>query len=192
MAILAARMKKLLPEYTVHNFGYPTHAGVISDHSDKFLSFITSTIPEGAELNFVCHSLGSMVTRATAPRIYEKYRLNRAVLLGPPNQGAQIARVLSRYKFCNSIFGPTLKELGNPSVPHSTEFLQIGVLAGSTGIPVGFLPFLPGDNDGLVLLKETLLEGAKAHKKVLVPHPLMPFSGKLAKMAAQFIRSGEF
>jgi hypothetical protein len=59
-------------------------------------------------------------------------------------------------------------------------------------VPVGFTPILPGDNDGLVLLKETYLEGAAEHKRVFIHHTIMPFSSRMAQLAAHFIEHGSF
>lgn len=192
MALMTRRLRRLLPECIPLAFGYPTRAGTISDHATLLAAYVETQIPAGATLSFVCHSLGSLVVRATAHKLAGRCQLNRAVLLGPPNQGAVIARFLARYSFPHAVFGPTLSDIGTHSIPTATDLLEVGILAGSTGIPIGFTPILPGDNDGLVLLKETYLEGAAEHKRVFIHHTIMPFSNRIARLAAHFIEHGSF
>lgn len=192
MLLMARRLKRRFPHDRILAFGYPTRSGGIANHAQRLQWFIEHEVPKGANLHFVCHSLGSLVVRATAGGLQEAYSLGRAVLLGPPNQGAITARALGRFALPRKIFGPTLNEIGALTAPPATDLLDIGILAGCTGIPIGFTPLLPGDNDGLVLLKETYLPGAIEHKRVFMHHTIMPFSARMARLAANFIETGRF
>ncbi len=102
-------------------FEYASTRGSIAEHAAAFREWIHS-LPvgadgQGARIDFVAHSMGNIVIRRALSewesgedpyRVYP--RIGRMVMLGPPNQGAMIARRLSK----TGIFGVvTGKEVWN-------------------------------------------------------------------------------
>jgi hypothetical protein len=70
---------------------------------------------------------------------------------------------------------------------------ELGVIAGDRARGFGRLVGqLPPPNDGVVMVDETRLEGAKAHLVVHSSHSGMLFSRGVARHAAAFLRDGHF
>ncbi len=119
-------------------------------------------------LSFVTHSLGGIVARGLLDDPPQEVR--RVVMCAPPNRGAALARVLSERlgPAFTALMGPAVRELasapavGQPTVP----FL---VVAGSHG-PRGLNPLIDGDDDGVVGVEETKLDGMSEHVLVRSLH----------------------
>lgn len=192
MKPLVWRLKPRFPNATVLNFGYRSRYETIEQHAVRLLAFLEKSVTQSSRLHFVCHSLGSIVVRASARRLSSRYSLGRVVMLGPPNQGSALARALLPYAIFRSILGPSLPEVAQLCVPTATDLFEIGVIAGATGGRFGFLPFLKGDNDGVVRVEETKLPGMKAHLELRVTHPMLILRSQVASLTALFIKTGSF
>jgi hypothetical protein len=67
------------------------------------------------------------------------------------------------------------------------------VIAGTLPIGLGrALGPLPGDNDGVVRVEETTIDGMSAHARVRVAHSWLPVSGKVARLVQRFVQIGRF
>jgi hypothetical protein len=188
---MARRLRRRFPETQVHTFGYPSRRSTISESSARlsaYLNQITTTEP----VSFIGHSLGGIIVRSLDLSARPKAPLHRLVTLGSPHNGAKIARFLSRYTPARSIFGPILSELGTLNLADTTRDLEIGCIVGATGMKVGFLPFLGGDNDGLVLSAEASFPGCVDRIELVSFHGLMPFSKRLSDLAGDFLERGRF
>jgi len=192
MKPLEWRLKRHFPQSTVLNFGYRSRYETIEEHATRLLTFLNQSVAPGSRLHFVCHSLGSIVLRASAERLSTAFSLGRVVMLGPPNQGSALAKALLPFGVFRKILGPSLPELANLSIPLATDLFEIGVIAGGTGARFGFLPLLKGDNDGVVRVEETTLPGMRAHLQVRVTHPMLIMRSKVARLAALFLERGSF
>ena len=156
------------------------------------LGEFTDRCSEGAPTSFIGHSLGGLIVRTLDKEALCVTPLHRLVTLGTPHQGAVIARILSRYKLANTIFGPVLNEIGAFDGSFAPRSLEIGCLAGGTNTRIGFFPFAGQDNDGLVLASEATLEQATDRKTIPVLHALLPFSASATRLSASFLLSGSF
>ncbi len=188
---MARRLRRRFPETQVHTFGYPSRLTTISEASARLSAYvnrITTTEP----VSFIGHSLGGIIVRSLDLSATTKAPLHRLVTLGSPHNGAKIARLLAQYSPARSIFGPILNELGTLALSNETRELEIGCIVGATGIKIGFLPFLGGDNDGLVLCAEASFPGCIDQIKLVSFHGLMPFSKRLSDLAGDFLESGRF
>ena len=97
---------------------------------------------------------------------------DRIVMMGTPNQGAQITEFFSRMKSYKFITGQSCKDVrpdkklaSLPEPPTPTL-----IIAGGIGSEIGFNPLLYGDNDGIVTVGETRLNGPHQFKQVKVIH----------------------
>ena len=89
--------------------------------------------------------------------------MGRLVMLGPPNNGSEIADLLLGHKLARRLLGPSLADLGTKRKQDSilsTPSYPVGVIAGTRSIdPLGWA-ILPKPNDGRVSVASTRLDGA--------------------------------
>src|SRR5690606_37247050 len=119
------------------------------------------------EVDVVAHSMGGVILR-WAMNHCEMPRLRRAVLIASPGDGAWLAGELHRrsgpiYPLSFGRAGLQLRrgEQGLCGLAGDLAMAEMGVIAGGNGTPRGmprFLP-LPGDNDGTVMVDETISPG---------------------------------
>jgi pimeloyl-ACP methyl ester carboxylesterase len=185
------RLKRLLPEKTVHRFDYSSRAQGVAQSAADLARFIEQQkIRE--PVSFVGHSLGGIVARALDATGNAPVPLHRLVTLGSPHMSATIARWLAPYSIPSTIFGPVLEELGALNLPPHANQLEIGCIVGGLKNRFGFFPFFGEDNDGVVLTREALLPDCKAAKIVPLMHVFMPFASLAARLSAHFITNGTF
>ena len=191
MFMLSRAMRQEFPNSAVHSFDYQSRSQPLAISAEKLAHFLNEKVGE-EPVSFIGHSLGGIVVRALDAAGASRSSLQRLVTLGSPHNSAQIARYLSRYSAARKIFGPVLSELASLSLPTKPRQLEIGCIIGATGNRLGFFPLLGADNDGLVLAKEALLEGCTATLSLAAFHGLMPFSPRIARHAAHFLKHGAF
>ncbi len=191
MSLLAYFLRK--QGHTVYNFAYPSHKATIEEHTKRFAQFLLdNNIPKDIPLHFITHSLGSLLARSFALSYGSEFTLGRISMLGPPNQGAQIARFLLRIPGTRLLFGPVLSEIAHLDLQPATDILEVGVIAGGIGCRIGFLPFVSGDNDGIVSVEETKLEGMRDFTRVAIPHAFLMFSPRVWRLSLNFLSRGTF
>ncbi len=148
---------------------YPSTRRSVAEHADWLEGLMERFADEGVapRVHFVTHSLGAVVLRASLGRgaaWRERLPVGRAVLLGPPNQGSRLAERLHRLAPYRWLYGATGQDLVPERVrPLPALDLPTRVVAGARGDGRGWNPFLPGDDDGIVALDETPLDGAEHH-----------------------------
>ncbi len=155
--------------YDVHAFTYPSTRASLADHAAA-LEHLIGNLQGTERVSFVTHSLGGIVLRkmlAGDPAFPNEVELHRAVLIAAPNQGAAIAEALVEFSPFHWIGGPVARDLTDKDLrklpPPSIPFL---VIAGALGDGEGWNPLIEGDDDGVVALAETYLEGAEGHLQV--------------------------
>ena len=188
-------------DYTIVNVDYPsTRAGVDSHAAD--LARVMSHLDDGiTEINFVAHSLGSLVVRhyladATAEGKRLDPRINRFVMLGPPNQGAAMARLFGNMRLFHVAVRGTGKQLAkefDALADHmGTPPCQFGIIAGGRGNDSGYSPLIAGDDDRIIRVTETKLAGASDFRLLTLPHKSLARDEQPLAMTLQFLRSGHF
>ena len=122
-------------------------------------------------------------------------RIERMVMMGVPNHGAEMADLLRSNVLFKLIFGPAGKQLGinegfikKLPVP---EF-EFGVIAGARGKPSGFNPVVPGDDDGTVSLASTKLPGACDFVTVACLHSFIMNNADAITYTSHFLKTGQF
>ncbi|HTN77212.1 MAG TPA: hypothetical protein VL096_18265, partial [Pirellulaceae bacterium] len=81
--------------YTVLNFGYASSRSEVGEHAAALASVVEGC-RDADEISFVAHSLGNIVVRhyladCTLDGKKLDPRIHRVVMLGPPNNGAELA-----------------------------------------------------------------------------------------------------
>lgn len=177
--------------FIIHNVGYGSRHASLSTLIDQVEIVLRRRIPEGSEVYFVGHSLGGLILRFVSVRTQTVFAWKRGVLLGSPNQGAQIARFIRRVPLLSHFFGPVLQDIAEARWSTEEPVCELAVIAGGTGTSVGFLPLLAGDNDGLVTVSETNLPHAKLQRVIPVPHPILMLHPRSIRMIRQFLKTGD-
>jgi pimeloyl-ACP methyl ester carboxylesterase len=188
--------------YAVFNVAYASTRRSIADHAGSLAS-IVEHLDGIEEIHLVGFSLGNIVIRRYLADEIAKHpdrpyvpRLQRIVMIGPPNHGAELATSLGKTKTFSLILGKSADELGEYWVwaesSLATPPCEFGIIAGGLGNDGGFNPLLPGDDDGIVTVASTRLRGAADF--VLVPklHSQLPKDAKVHEYVMQFLEHGRF
>lgn len=179
-------------------FEYASTRHSISGHAQALSEFIQS-LPTNVSLNFVGHSMGNIVVRhylgdlQRAGRNSDLERVQSVVMLGPPNQGASIARLLAK----TGVFGWFVGDGGMELGPDWTELEKrlatptcpFGIIAGKLPDPVPDNPLVGGEGDFVVSVEETRLEGATDSMIVPRLHSFLMDAPEVQTATAQFIKT---
>jgi pimeloyl-ACP methyl ester carboxylesterase len=148
------------------------------------------------DLHFVTHSMGGLLARAYLAR-HRPRRLQRVVMLGPPNNGSEVADLLKDIAPYRAFFGPAGQQLGTQQnellaglpPPHCV----VGIIAGNRTIaPVSCFFIVPRPNDGKVSVASTKLEGMADHVVINASHSLMLLRRDTIEQTLAFLRDGRF
>ncbi len=179
--------------FSVTGFDYTKKDGSIEEISDSLHKKIKK-FPKG-KIHFVTHSMGAVIVRSYISK-YKPRNIGRVVMIAPPNNGSVYAAVLLHLPFFEKIFGRSGMDIaeGENCIVNSLpvpEF-EFGVIAGGTGYEIGLNPFLKGDNDGTVLLKETIIEGMADFMQIKGQHSFLLFNNEVISESINFIKNGKF
>jgi pimeloyl-ACP methyl ester carboxylesterase len=187
MALLAARLGRA--GYAPHLFAYrgrsPFEANV-----ERMARFARESLG-GRAAHFVGHSLGGVLVLEMLNRRPE-VPVASAVLLGAPVRGCFAGRRLGQASLGRWMMG-ACGPLWEPRSATWERAAPLGVIAGT--IPLGLgrsLGRLPGDNDGVVCVEETAVDGMTARALVARGHSMLPVSGSVGKLVERFLGTGRF
>lgn len=178
--------------FTTLGFDYPSTRVSIPECSLYLRQFLASL--EGVdEIHLVVHSMGGLVVRAYLREAPDP-RIRRMVMLGVPNLGARMANHVKDLMLFKAIYGPAGQQLVDeaagliPSLP-APEF-EFAVIAGARGVPSGFNPLIPGDDDGTVSVSATRLPGAADFMTVPVLHSFLMSDPATIAATRRFLETG--
>ena len=181
---------------TVIRFDYASSRLGISTHAAALRSVVEG-LPPTAPLSFVGHSMGNIVLRhaigdwLVADPQAVLSRMHRVVMLGPPNHGAAIARVLSQLKLFGVVTGEGGKQLGpNWNELHPKLGLPpcpFAIVAGDLAPRMIRNPLIGPHSDLLVTVDEAKLEGAAELLVIPVPHSRLMTDARVLRFATDFI-----
>ncbi len=147
------------------------------------------------QINFVTHSLGGILVRE-----YLSHRdipgLQRVVMLGPPNQGSEVADYVHSLHLLRPITPVAIEQLGTGEQSIVRKLgpvdFELGVIAGTSNT-LGFLPGFPeGDSDGTVTVGETVVIGMQDFLALPVSHTFMIWDRDVIQQVVHFLRNGKF
>ena len=181
--------------YNVKQIGYQSLFG---DTPDEVVKEVTDQINECCSkltkpVHFVGHSLGGLLVRAYLGENAVP-NLGRVVLLGSPSKGTPIVDGL-KGEWLLEVAGEMTKALGTDD---SSGFLSslkaptypLGVIAGVAD--AGRSEEIPGDDDGLVPLESTKVEGMSDFIILPVSHADMREDEKTYAQLLHFLKEGKF
>ncbi|MGD8976435.1 MAG: alpha/beta fold hydrolase [Gammaproteobacteria bacterium] len=193
MALLEQRLESA--GYRVHNIDYPSRQAPPDALVALIAESVTACCADSPRVHYVTHSLGGILARAylaaEAPA-----NAGRLVMLAPPNRGSELPDLLGDQWLFEFIMGPTASELGTDpaSFPNRLPMPPVptGVIAGTGSInPVGTL-VIPGEDDGMVSVCRTWIEGLADFLVVPQTHAFIMRSTRVTDQVIRFLRVGAF
>jgi len=180
--------------YEVVAVEYPSTRAAVEKQAAQLARLIERL--EGARrIHFVTHSLGGLVVRCYM-RDHQDERIGRLVMIAPPNRGAYMASKLADWGIFRIVAGPVIRQLvgGSEGLVASLPEprCEFGVIAGGRGDARGYSPFFPGDDDGVVMVRETHLDGMRDFLLVPAIHTFIMNDERVKQAVAQFLRTGRF
>lgn len=176
--------------YRVHALSYASVTAPFAAHHARIDQALATVDP--AHTHFVGHSLGGLVVLDYLRTHSERYPHARAVCLGSPLCGSEMAERLRRLHLDTLGMGQA-RHILLKGLPEWTGPQAVGVIAGD--LPLGWnvlLGRLPKPNDGTVAVRETKLPGIRDHRVVHASHTGLLFSDPAARLCIEFLRSGVF
>ena len=178
-------------------FSYASTRGKIGAHAAALREFLES-LPETWTLSFVGHSMGNIVIRHFIADLQDDQkhsellsRCQRMVMLGPPNQGAAIARQLSSLGMFEWIAGEGAMELG-PDWDEFSESLAtppfpFSIVAGEVENKAIQNPLLDNASDFVVEVDEARLEGSESFVVVPALHSFLMKDAQVQEFVVDFL-----
>ncbi|MEO1618760.1 MAG: lipase [Planctomycetota bacterium] len=169
-------------------FSYASTRGSVESHAAA-LREVLEDLPPNDQFQFVGHSMGNIVVRALVADLQQSGdpqgllpRCERMVMLGPPNQGAAIARRLSKTKVFGWVTGQGAMELGPEwkklEANLATPPFPFHIIAGDIQSPIPN-PLVDGESDFVVSLEEAKLEGSETFETYPVLHSFLMDDSKI-------------
>ena len=196
MRPLVKHLRKEL-DATILSFGYASTGAGLDAHG-RALADVIRQLPAADHVSFVGHSMGNLVVRrwlSIAPP-EDVARMRRMVMLGPPNQGSDLARMVGRVGILASLASGAGRELVLEWPKISAELAvppcPFGIVAGGKGDERGYSSLLPGDDDAVVRVAETHLPGAQDFLLVPVRHAAMMQHPDVQRATSAFLETGGF
>jgi pimeloyl-ACP methyl ester carboxylesterase len=146
-------------------------------------------------IHFVTHSLGGILVRQYAS-VRPIQGIRRVVMLGPPNQGSQVADYYSSLEMLGIAEPVALAQLGTgeASIPQRlgpVEF-ELGVIAGNFRSSTVLPGFPDQASDGTVSVAEAFVPGMIDFLQMPVSHTFMIVNPEVMRQVVHFLRLGEF
>lgn len=187
--------KALSPTYHVLNQNYPSQRYAISELADLAVGGALDTLDADTAPHFVTHSLGGILVREFYKRNPSK-NIARCVMLGPPNQGSELADYFSNYRLFRIINGAAGMELGTgpnstPNRLGAVDF-ECGVIAGNKSFNRFFSSKIMGEDDGKVSVERSKLNAMTDHLVLPVTHTFMMNNPKVIQQVKNFLANGKF
>ncbi|MFQ5351489.1 MAG: esterase/lipase family protein [Candidatus Binatia bacterium] len=181
--------------FQVYNFRYrstdKTPEAVVDDLSAQ----VEACCTEVPSLHFVGHSLGGILIRAYLAK-EPPSNIGRVVMLAPPNHGSELVDALSGWALFRWALGPTAQQLGTgmDSLPNRLPppAVEVGVVAGTSSVnPIGSF-VIPDEDDGMVSVASTKLEGMSDFLVVPSSHAFIMRGEEVSVQVVHFLRTGRF
>ncbi len=182
---------------TVLSFGYASTSSGIDDHG-RALAAVIKGLPAADSVSFVGHSMGNLVVRRWMglAEQQELARVRRMVMLGPPNQGSELARMVAKIGVLAALSHGAARELVLDWNRISQDLVvppcPFGIVAGGKGDDQGYSSLLAGDDDAVVRVEETRLAGSHDFLLLPVHHAAMMKNPRVQQATASFLTTGRF
>ena len=176
-------------------FSYPsTRMSIVK--SAKYLKLVIQSLQGVEEIHFLTHSMGGLLVRAYLLDPNKDPRISRMVMVATPNQGAILADQVKNWKIFQVFWGPAGQQLGTSADNFISKLpvppFEFGIIAGGRGNNKGYNPIIPGDDDGVVGVENTKLNGAADFNCIRSIHTTICSHPDVISQAIRFLQGGAF
>ena len=183
MALIAARLARR--GYVTRSFAYRGRAP-LEANIERLARYI-----DGRTVHLVGHSLGGVLVYDMLARHAEMPSGN-VVLLVAPVRGCYAGRRLGSRTLGRWMLGACAARWEKREARWQRAE-RLGVIAGTLPLGLGrALGALPGDNDGVVCVDETMVEGMSDRALVPAGHSMLAVSGRVSALVEHFLSTGRF
>jgi len=158
---------------------------------------ITNIIKDkNKKVNFVGASLGGILARMVL-EYNPPLNIGRVVQISPPNKGSEFADNLIGSSHSEELFGPAIYQLGSGengihNLLSPIKGYELGVIAGDNKIDDSWIHDISGDNDGVISIENTKVEGMKEHYIIHDNHKKIANNKETISKTVKFITEGTF
>lgn len=175
--------------FLTHVWSYPSVRQGLAANADALSRFLVGLHTD--PIHLVGHSLGGIVI-ANALARHPDARVRRFVLMGPPWAASRSATGLQHVPGISALIGRSMRDWLSAPRPQLPG-VEIGVISGSRPLGLaGPLVGLPRPHDGIVMVEETRVAGARDAITLHVSHMEMLLSARCADQVAAFLHTGTF
>ena len=191
------RLKKEMAKsnYSVLNFDYKSTKWTMDSIVCELDDTIKSCEEKYDSIYFVVHSMGTFVVRSYLAK-HKSPKFKNIVMIAPPNNGSILAEKFDEWKLFKWIFGESGQKLGKEKDDFWRNYprpkIPFGIIAGGINTHEGLNPMVPGDDDGVVSVRETVLRGYSDIIKISGMHTSLPWQNKVIKQVMYFMKHEEF
>jgi len=183
MAFIALRLRRA--GFETRLFGYPGRES-FAENIERLARYV-----DGRTVHFVGHSTGGVLIYDFL-RQRHAARCSRVVLLGAPVRGCFAGRRLGAAAIGRWMLGESIHRWDECDAEWRRPE-SLGVIAGTLPLGLGrALGALPGENDGVVRVEETRIEGMSEQALVQAAHSWLPVSRRVAGLVRRFLQTGRF
>ena len=183
MALIAARLARR--GYVTRSFAYRGRAP-LEANIERLARYI-----DGRTVHFVGHSLGGVLVYDMLA-CHAEMASGNVVLLGAPVRGCHAGRRLGSRTLGRWMLGACAARWEKREARWQRAE-RLGVIAGTLPLGLGrALGALPGDNDGVVCVDETTVEGMSDRALVPAGHSMLAVSGRVSALVEHFLGTGRF
>lgn len=183
-------------------YGYRSTRRTLEEHAPLFLSYVARKTHQFSEpFALVGHSMGGLLIRAMLahhgqPAPGTLPGLRAVVFLGTPHRGARLAEELRDVWWFRWLFGNRAAAQLAPGHPFHRQDtvprVPFGTIAGGTGGRRGRARWIVEDNDRVVEVSSTHLDGEADWLLLPTDHQGMLHRRATADAVATFLRTGKF
>lgn len=177
------------------NLDYPSIKHDLHKLADSVAERINETVRGNQTVHLVGFSMGGLLIRALLHN-YDITNLGRVVMIGTPNHGSEVADFVHRFWLYEALYGPAGQQLITDQAQlewWSEEIdYELGIIAGDVSLLGRGWWLIQGDNDGLVSVESTRLEGMRDHITVPGLHGFLPGNPQVIRQTVTFLKEGRF
>ena len=182
--------------YTVCNVQYPSRQQTIKELATNTVAREIKQCLGTTErsLNFVTHSMGGIVVRQIAKST--DIKINRVVMLSPPNRGSELVdklQIIPIFKFINGEAGLSLNTQPD-SVPNTLGKVNFaaGIIIGNKSTNPLYSYLIPGEDDGKVSVERARVKGMQDFLVVPNSHSWIMNDDAVIEQTLNFLDDGKF
>lgn len=155
-------------------------------------------VTDYSRVDFVGHSMGGLLIRELLrDKAQRPANLGGVVMMGSPNAGSEAADRMKDWDLFKWIYGPAGQQLTTEFQRQAKDGLSVdyklGIIASADNTGHYWVrELIPGENDGLVSVESTKLDGMDDHVKIEAPHSVMPLMPEVIRQVIHFLDKGKF